>query len=670
MPTTDTLLSETTLRRIAARASTLTERIGSEVEPDEDAAPDVAREAVARRLTRWRETAGDSDDAQFDKRLAWDGLDRETVRAILGPVRMADDAPLPPWAHCFQDLLHEAAELAPGMLLLTPAHYAFLKADHPIPFEELLTPFVLAARRRAAATSRDDLLTDEARAALERALLKALSRLFAPTLDLEFTVFRTRAHPLYLFDLQPAAAARPERVQYQAFIAGLGQGGWAAFFEEYTVLARLLATRVRLWVEATTAFLDHLAADLPAIQATFHPDADPGPVTALKAGLSDPHRGNRSVFILTFASGLKLVYKPRPLGIEAAYEALVQWLNAHAVPWPLRPVSVLDRRTHGWVECIEPAPCTSEAEVERYYRRAGLLLALVYLLEGSDFHAENLIACGEQPVLVDLETLLHHRPRPLEGQPNTADPDRERFNDSVVRTLFLPWWRTWDGRKDYDISGLGCVAGQDTAFKRPRWDHVNTDRMTVALTPAQITAKDNLPTLAGKPRLLRDYGEALVDGFEAMGRYLITRREALLAADGPWRPLADQTIRFLFRNTRTYALVLRNALHPRYARTGADWQIELDILSRGLLTSPEKNHFWPMLRAEQAALTQLDIPFFATRAGSQALLLGDGTTLTDCFEGSAYDRAVAHLQTLDEADLRRQAALIREILQPRETNPA
>ena len=37
------------------------------------------------------------------------------------------------------------------------------------------------------------------------------------------------------------------------------------------------------------------------------------------------------------------------------------------------------------------------------------MLALVYVLEGSDCHFENIIACGEYPVLVDIEALMHHR---------------------------------------------------------------------------------------------------------------------------------------------------------------------------------------------------------------------------------------------------------------------
>ena len=94
------------------------------------------------------------------------------------------------------------------------------------------------------------------------------------------------------------------------------------------------------------------------------------------------------------------------MGIDVAYNALLAWLNAAGAPVTLRPLRVLDRHTHGWVECVDPAPCPDPAVVTRYYQRAGALLCLVHLLQGSDCHAENLIAAGEDPVLVDCETLL------------------------------------------------------------------------------------------------------------------------------------------------------------------------------------------------------------------------------------------------------------------------
>ena len=48
--------------------------------------------------------------------------------------------------------------------------------------------------------------------------------------------------------------------------------------------------------------------------------------------------------------------------------------------------------------------------MERFYRRAGHLLCLMYVSSSTDFHDENLVACGEFPVPIDLETVFNPEP--------------------------------------------------------------------------------------------------------------------------------------------------------------------------------------------------------------------------------------------------------------------
>ena len=43
--------------------------------------------------------------------------------------------------------------------------------------------------------------------------------------------------------------------------------------------------------------------------------------------------------------------------------------------------------------------CTAPEEIQRFYERQGGYLALLYVLQATDFHFENLIAAGEHPVL-------------------------------------------------------------------------------------------------------------------------------------------------------------------------------------------------------------------------------------------------------------------------------
>lgn len=399
------------LRQIVERASTLFQRLDGAMEPcggPED------EPVIAARLAEWRRVAADGDPALFAKRLAWDCLDEAAACRALGPARLKDASRLPAWAHTLAELLPGTA---PGGAdgdtgAITGRRFRFLQPDVPLPLEEILAPLVATTSHQlsARAGSRCDLLAEPARASLERALLGRFCFLSEESLQLEYSLFRGQwLSRLDLLLAQASGAAG--RAIYQTFVNHMLLGGLREFFREYNVLARLIATVAGQWVDMAAEFLARLAHDGETIRAEFHPGGESGPVADLQTRLSDPHHGGRTVMILTFTSGLKLVYKPRDIGLEAAWFGLLEWLNRNGAPLPLRPLRVLNRSTHGWVEFAEHSPCGNEEEARRYYRRSGMLLCLVYLLGGTDCHYQNVIASGEQPVLVDLEAVMHPFPR-------------------------------------------------------------------------------------------------------------------------------------------------------------------------------------------------------------------------------------------------------------------
>jgi len=336
------------LVEIVERASTVEERLGG------DFTPAGGNEAVVdERLEAWCQALGKGDWDRLKRRLAWDGLDPETVRPALGNVRLRDGAPLPEWS----EILAEALRLAPPERHedeAWPAQMGFLNAEDPLPFEEVLAPFALVARERLAGrtVASVTLLSAAARAALERSLLRNLSSVSGELLLSEFETMRGREQSSW--DRLFALAQEPEgRSLYRQFVRRLGEGGMARLLRQYPVLARRLGTISQLWVEASVEVLGRLEADMPELERLFSDDEEFGNVVELEASLSDPHGGGRSVIALTFASGRKVVYKPKNIGTEAAYHRLLTWLNERGAPLPFKFLKVLDCSTYGWVEFVE-----------------------------------------------------------------------------------------------------------------------------------------------------------------------------------------------------------------------------------------------------------------------------------------------------------------------------
>lgn len=280
-----------------------------------------------------------------------------------------------------------------------------MNPEKPIPFEEVYLPFVHVAQQKLIAKvgTSWQLLSEVVHISLERQLLLQLGSLCAQSLQFEFSIFKALKQSAFTL-LWGRGQDIGSNEQYQTLVKDLKTGKLLSFFQKYSVLARLMATAMDLWVEETAEFLQRLASDLPTIQQTFQEDT--GQVVAIQLELSDSHNRGRSVMALTFASGLKLIYKPRSLALEAVYFHLLGWCNQQEVLLPFKLLKVINCTTHGWMEYGSHLPCEDEAAAQRYYQRAGMLLCLLYVLQGNDCHQENLIASGEHPVLVDLETLL------------------------------------------------------------------------------------------------------------------------------------------------------------------------------------------------------------------------------------------------------------------------
>lgn len=605
------------------------------------------------RWRRWCQNVAQGDTEQFAKRLAWDGLDSDRLRSLLHKVSFSDKEGLPEWA--------ETLKLVLQRIPLQESDRQF--ENSPVPFKEIYLPFVAYAKEQliARAGTSYHLLADECHVVLESGLLDWLSRLCAQTLDLEFTVFRSFRKPVLTLSGASWFGRLPGNQpsdRYQAFINEMLEGKLVSFLKEYSVLARFMGTLTNLWIESTLEFLSRLETDWAEIEQTFSHQTDLGQVVDISPFLSDRHNSGRTVIAIKFASGLKLVYKPKDLGLEVAYFQLLEWLNQQSSPLPFKTFKVMNCNTHGWVEYVEQLPCHSEGEIQRYYQRAGMLLCLLYAFEGTDIHHENVVACGEHPVLVDMETLFHHRAKEMGGLGDAAlDIANEQLSDSVLRTYFLPRWEFGIDGQSYDISGLGGFGGHETSLKMPTWENINTDGMRLKYENFVTKPSRNVPFLEDRAIPANEQIEELVTGFHQMYRFLMEKREALLAPNSPLTQLAPQKVRFLFRHTKVYGSILKVALNPKYLKDGADLDIEMDLLCKPLLGLDAKPPAWSLLDIEKRAMMQLDIPLFTAYSNSDSLEAADGESV-QCFVRPSYEYVISRLKNLNDDDLETQVSFI------------
>jgi lantibiotic modifying enzyme len=391
----------------------------------------------------------------------------------------------------------------------------------------------------------------------------------------------------------------------------------AKFLSRLTLLQpgeHSLRLAIALWVEAQSETLSRLSADAKAIRDSPSLTRLSGRVVRIEASLSDRHNEGRTAAILTFDSGARLVYKPRPMEVEAWYSQLLAWLNESGAPVSFLSPRVLPRDGYGWMEYVPHRRCASLEELRAYYRMAGGLLCILHLLRATDCHFQNLIACGVHPVLVDAEMLFQ--------------PDLEAAEADVTRTGLIPRFRFGPGGQTYDVSALGCVSPRTTHFETPQWSENG-----VHFSPGTLVPEKNVPFREGEKYYPHQFVEEMVAGFTQTYRFAMERRDPF---HEKIETAARLQVRYLVRETIDYYA----------ASTGA-----VACLSP---LQPSYSVFSALLPQEQAALRQFDVPRFSLEADSCDL-----HGIKSCFPRSGYELASIGLRELTDQDLRKQIAHLR-----------
>jgi type 2 lantibiotic biosynthesis protein LanM len=657
------------LIRIYEQACSLQDRLENCFVPEE--ASKENDNLITLRLERWCKIAAEGNMENFEKRLAWDGISLDRVMPMLGSVKKANQCDLPGWIVTFSECMNAAISFSIDWTNEEVLHdeYHFLEPLELLPFQELFIPFVSVARQKlydSISSRHSKLLSVTAKSRLERSLLKWIVHICVLSLELEFSTFRLST--LSTISRYLTRNDNLSRKTYIKFINNLFAGGLNTFFREYPVLARLVATSIDLWVESSQELFCRLDNDLLDIQRHFHGDMALGQVDDLKADLSDRHNNGRSVMALTFSSGLKLIYKPKNVSIEHKFSTFLGWLNDHDILLPFKPLRVIVRSDYGWVEFVETIPCKNISDARNYYQRHGMLICLAYVLGATDLHYGNIIACGEHPVLIDLETLMHPQMR----QSQEATEDRflshainTQLCHSVLRTGILPQWVLSPNGQFYDASGIGGVSQEEIYMNIPHWYYINTDKMVLGQKNLRIEPGANTPYLDGEPLNLNGYIEEIAKGFSYMYSYLMRFRHDLLSSSSPLVVFAQETLRFVYRHTRTYALISKSSLKPDVLRDGVDRSICLDILSRSMISATTVPPSWPLIRQERQALENMDIPSFIARADKDSLAISRDMIIENFFKEHSYKSVLHCIGSLSNDDLERQLSFIRGSLYTR-----
>jgi type 2 lantibiotic biosynthesis protein LanM len=497
--------------------------------------------------------------------------------------------------------------------------------------DEHLDRFSSHVQRRPAS---DDLRIDLA-AVLESLLpyvLNVLGIISSRILALEFECEKLRG----------GLGGEQSPVQYLSFLNTLADSSVRRqeFLTEYPRLTKYAMIFLQQWSSNVIDIIESLYRDWKEIRATLidRPNYQTT-LMSLQLGLGDPHCGGQSVAQIHFDSCGPIKYRPKSASAHSHFADLVGMLDGSS-GIGFRLPRLLDRLHYAWSEYVPYHSCIADAEVQRFYFRLGYMCFILYLVGASDMHYENVVACGEYPVFIDLETLFTPDPQSLKGLPE-LNPFTQRDPGLLARSGILPSCRVSEsGEVCEDISSLaGGATRPDQAELASK--ETNPYR-ALAASQSLRQQRHNIPKLDG---ILVDpmrYSEYMLKGFDAAVDVCTQMKDQLQEPDGVLYRFSKDRIRFLVRSTNRYGQLRYDLYHPDMCRENN----KRYRLWKEMYKVPV-HAFRGLVKAEIGSLVENDIPYFYLTPSSTSLFSCRGSEFPEVFDNSPMSSLQYRLKAIE-----------------------
>lgn len=357
----------------------------------------------------------------------------------------------------------------------------------------------------------------------------------------------------------------------------------------------------------------------------------------------DSHNRGRSVCILVYGTN-KIVYKPKR-SCTPALNNYLAWFENKDITFKFKTAKVLNCDKYCWEEFIERKSCDTLQEVNDFYYHLGGLLGVLYSINGIDYHNENIIANGKNPVLIDNETLFT-------SNFNTEVPIKI-YPNNILSTGILPFNAFLNAEGNgIDISG---VFGKSQLLPRkiPILKNITSDEIKYVYEEAYSEEKENVVKLKNiSVKLQRKHVDYFISGFSRILNIIIINKKELINECKLLNIFKDNIYRVLLRNTQTYSDILKNLKHPDMIISASQRKFFLDNLKSYPLSQKKLSKY------EKIDLERCDIPIFFKNIDSKDVISSDGEIIKDALSDNGYQSAFKKINLLNSNSIRKQCYII------------
>lgn len=421
------------------------------------------------------------------------------------------------------------------------------------------------------------------------------------------------------------------------------------FFEKYPAVLRGILEILIFAIDNFKEFYERIEKDKYKIIEKLCEKYPFEKILHMENNLSDSHCKGKSVMRLEFDNGWSVIYKPHSIKNEILYQRNLAWFGENC-GIEMYIYKCLEYGEYGWTEYVPHKACKNKNEVMRYYNRIGIHIFLCYLLNTSDIHAENLIAFGEYPVIVDLETIvtpvIYQKLEELNERINIA------IHQSVLYSGILPLYiLSKDNQKGVDISALNGTIDQIFPIKIPTI--INPFRIDMEIRYSQVTKTkmNNVVRYNGEIMLPSMFADSILVMFKKAYQFMLTNR---LEIRRRLKEFVNIRIRFVPRNSQQYSMVLSSSYHPQLTRDMMKRHMFLYVL----YNMKNQCNKTAILESEIKDLLQGDLPYFYCFGNDTDLYDSRNEKISSFFKQSMAQQLLERIEFMNVEDLECQSRYI------------
>ena len=366
--------------------------------------------------------------------------------------------------------------------------------------------------------------------------------------------------------------------------------------EKYPVLAKILISTLQYWLDNVIDILRCFVQDVVLLKETNIISFEVVSIKYIQQNLGDKHNKNKSVSVVYLDNDERLIFKPVSIEVMSSFNRILDFFKI---------VKSLSRNNYGWVEYLNIQQKTDSRFINDYSTQYGQYVGLMYILNGTDIHDDNLVLSDNKLVLIDCETLF---------TPNISDAQNDEFlkNLNVLQLGILP--------KEFKFENN------------------------------QLKAINKLPPL---------FEPSIYDvekGFELIYDFVLSNRAAFLQLI---KSIENIKIRILLRSTESYSNILNSCLNAYILTNELLRERHLDLLWLIVQSKPQLKD---IVASEKQSLLSLDIPFFFANICRNELYSGNKIISEKIISATGIDMLVERLNTLNNDDKIFQSYLIKSSL--------